>query len=257
MTQPTQLRLSKLCDKMRQFDYEEFKIRRVTELVNELQERGVQGLDTFVRKLLERLDNEDEYRDILKEGRFARILARNRFKQIEIEYTQKGPDVKARYNRRTVYFEITRKRENEEDRAIHQSKDSVGWILPYRLENILSTIQGKLGQLKDEELNIVVLWSDTVSLNNHDFEETIKCIQQEIDTAPQTYREMSGILFTTGGVSYSYGTPKQFHLFINDKADIKLPKHLANTLQSMTEKDPRKLRNEYQGLVAAMKRLSH
>lgn len=156
-----------------------------------------------------------------------------------------------------MYFEITRKRENEEDRAIHQSKDGVGWISPYRLENILSTIQGKLGQLKNRELNIVVLWSDTVSLNNRDFEETIKWIQQEIDTAPQIYRRMSGILFTTGGVSYSYETPKQFHLFSNDKADARLPNRLANKLQSMTEEDPRKLQKEYEGLVAAMKKLSH
>lgn len=252
-----QAKLNGLCEKMRQSGYEEFKINWAIEIVNELQKIGAQGLGTFVGKLLERLDNEDEYRDILREGRFARILARNGFKQIEIEYAKQGPDVKARYNKRTVYFEITRKRKNEEDKAIHQSKDGVGWISPYRLENILSTIQGKLGQLKDKDLNIVVLWSDTVSLNNRDFEETIKWIQQEIDTAPQIYRGMSGILFTTGGVSYSYETPKQFHLFSNDKSDAKLPNHLANKLQSMTEEDPRKLHKEYEGLVEAMKKHSH
>ena len=252
-----QIKLKGLCEKMRQACYEEPKINWVTALVNELQQRGVQGLDTFMRKLLERLDNENEYRDILKEGRFARVLARNGFKQIEIEYARQGPDVKAHYNRRTVYFEITRKRENEEDETIHQSKDGVGWISPYRLENILSTIQGKLQQLKDKELNIVVLWSDTVSLGDREFDEAVQEIQQEIDSASQTYRKVSGILFTTGGVSYSYETPKQFHLFSNDKADAKLPNHLANRLQSMTEEDPRKLLREYEGLVAAMKRHSH
>jgi len=243
---------------MHQAGYSDYMISRAVEIVNELQQRGVQGLGKFVGKLSKRLGNKEEYLDILKEGRFARTLARNRFKQIEIEHTKKGPDVKASYNRRTVYFEITRKRENEEDDAIHQSKDGVGWISPYRLENILSTIQGKRGQLKDGELNIVVLWSDTISLNEREFEEATRCIQQEIDATQQIYnRRMSGILFTTGGVSYSYGTPKQFHLFINDKADIKLPKHLANTLQSMTEEDPEKLRRGYEGRVAAMKRLSH
>jgi len=238
-------------------------IRLVTELMNELQGRDVKGLDSFMRKLSNNLGNKDNgegyyesYLDILKEGRLARILARNGFKQIEIEYAKKGPDVKARYNRLTVYFEITRKRENEEDRAIHQSKDGVGWISPYRLENILSTIQGKLGQLKNGELNIVVLWSDTVSFDNREFDEAIQGIQQEIETAPEAYRKLSGVLFTSG-VSYNYGIPKQFHLFINDKADVRLPNRLASKLQYMTEEDPRKLHRDYEGLVAAMKRLSH
>jgi len=252
-----QVELNGLCEKMRQAGYEEFKIDRVIKIISELQKRAVGGLDKLLKILSQRLSNKEEYSDILREGRFARILARNGFKQIEIEYAKKATDVKATYNRRTVYFEITRKRENEEDNAIHQSKEGVGWILPYRVENLLSTIQGKLRQLKDRELNIVVLWSDTVSLNNREFEETIKCIQQEIDTAPQIYRRMSGILFTTGGVSYSYGTPKQFHPFSNDKADVRLPNRLASKLQSMTEEDPRKLHKEYEGLVAAMKKHSH
>ena len=242
---------------MHQAGYSDYMISRAVEIVNELQQRGVQGLGKFVGKLSKRLGNKEEYLDILKEGRFARTLARNRFKQIEIEHTKKGPDVKASYNRRTVYFEITRKRENEEDDAIHQSKDGVGWISPYRLENILSTIQGKLRQLVDGQLNIVVIWGDTVSLNRRDFQEAVEYIQQEIDSAPEIYRRMSGILFTTGGVSYSYGTPKQFHPFSNDKADVRLPNRLASKLQSMTEEDPEKLRRGYEGRVAAMKRLSH
>jgi hypothetical protein len=243
---------------MHQAGYQDFKITRLEDLVKELSQNGVRGIDKFLKILSQRLSNdEEEYFDILREGRFARILARNGFKQIEIEYANKGPDVKAHYNSRTLYFEITRKRENKEDEEIHKSKDGVGWISPYRLENILSTIRDKLRQLVDGQLNVVVIWGDTVSLNNRDFEETIKWIQQEIDTAPQVYRRMSGILFTAGGVSYSYGTPKQFHLFSNDKADARLPNRLANKLQSMTEEDPRKLQKKYEDLVATMKKLSH
>jgi hypothetical protein len=54
----------------------------------------------------------------------------------------------------------------------------------------------------------VVLWSDTVSLGNREFEEAVQEIQQEIDTAPEAYRKLSGVLFTSG-VSYNYGIPKQ------------------------------------------------
>jgi hypothetical protein len=251
-----QAKLNGLCEKMRQSGYEEFKINWAIEIVNELQQIGVQGLDTFVGKLSERLDSEDEYRDILKEGRFARALVKNGFRKIEIEYTKQGPDVKAYYNKSIVYFEIRRIRENKDDKAIDLSKDGVGWISPYRIDNLRSIILDKKKQLKADELNIVVLWSDTRSLDKRKFEETAQVIQQEIDSASQTWRKVSGILFTTGGVSYSYGTPKQFHLFINDKADQKLPNHLANKLQSMTEEDPRKLHREYEGLVEAMKKHS-
>jgi hypothetical protein len=259
-----QVKLNGLFKKMSKAGYNDYIISQAIELTNELQQRGVQGLDRFVRKLSDNLGNKDNsedfyesYLDIRKEGRFARILVRNGFKKIEIEYTKKGPDVKTRYNRLTIYFEITRKRENEEDEAIHQSKDGVGWISPYRLENILSTIQGKLKQLKDGELNIVVIWSDTMSFGTRGFEEAVKFIQQEIDTTPERYRKMGGILFTTGGVSYTNRTPKQFHLFSNDKADARLPNRLANKLQSMTEEEPSKLQKEYQDRAAAMRKHSH
>jgi hypothetical protein len=229
-------KLNRICKEIRQAGYQEFKINRLIELVNELQQRGVRGIHKFLKRLSQNISNKEAYADIWREGRFARILARNGFNQIEIESISKGPDVKACYNRRTIYFEITRKRENEEDEAIHQSKDGVGWISPYRLDNLLSTVQGKLKQLKNRELNVLVLWADTVSLSTRDFKEVVKCVQQEIDAASGAYRRMSGILFTTG-VSYSYGTPKQFHLFNNDKADARLPKRLVNKLGSMTEED--------------------
>jgi len=252
-----QVKLNGLCEKMRQAGYEEFKIDRVIKIISELQKRAVGGLDKLLKILSQRLSNKEEYSDILREGRFARILARNGFKQIEIEYANKGPDVKAHYNSRTVYFEITRKRENEEDKALHQSKGGVGWISPYRLENILSTIRDKLRQLVDGQLNIVVIWGDTISLATRDFEEAVKWIQKEVDNAPETYnRRMSGILFTTG-VSYLNGTPKQFHLFSNDKADARLPNSLSNKLQFMTEEDPRKLKRGHENLAAAMRKHSH
>ncbi|MBM3120341.1 MAG: hypothetical protein FJ006_12510 [Chloroflexi bacterium] len=200
-----QAKLNGLCEKMRKAGYKEFPINKVIELVNELEQRGVLGIDEFLKILSQRLSSgEEEYRDILREGRFARILARNGFKQIEIEYAKQGPDVKAHYNKRTVYFEIRRIRENEEDKAIHRSKDGVGGISPYRIDNLCSIIQDKKKQLKSDELNIVVLWSDTGSLGDREFDEAVQEIQQEIDSASQTYRKLSGLLFTRA-VSYNYG----------------------------------------------------
>lgn len=251
MAKTTQPILNKLCDKMRQAGYEEFKINRVIKLVSELQKRAVGGIDKFLKILSQRLSRENEFFDILREGRFAQILVRNGFKRVAIEYSQKGPDVKATYNRRTVYFEITRKRENEEDRAIHQSKEGVGWISPYRLENILGTIQDKLRQLEDGELNIVVIWGDTITLSRHEIEEAIDYIQQEIKVDPNRYSKLSGVLFTSGRY-YDTKTNriKQFNLFRNDKAQKQLPSRLANKLERMTDEDNKNLLRDHEDLAA-------
>jgi hypothetical protein len=236
--------------------YNDDMISYAIELVNELQRKGACGLGRFTGKLSERLDNEDEYRDILREGRFAKILARNGFKQIEIEYLNKGPDVKAHYNSRTVYFEITRKRENEEDEAIHQSKDGVGWISRQKPVNIIRIIKNKCKKLRENELNILVIWSDTISIGRNTIAQVVQSLRQRIDRSPETYRGMSGILFTLG-MSYTNGIPKQFLLFSNDKADVRLTNGLPNKLQSMTEEDPRKLQRGHENLAAAMRKHSH
>ena len=102
----------------------------------------------------------------------------------------------------------------------------------------------------------MVIWGDTMSLSRRDFQEAVEYIQQEIDIAPERYRRMSGILFTIG-VSYHNGTPKQFHLFSNGKADAILPDRLANKLKSMTEEDRSKLQKDYENRVATMKKRSH
>ncbi len=138
-------------------------------------------LDRFIGKLSERLNNQDEYLDIVKEGRFAKILVRNGFKQIEIEYAKEGPDVKARYNRRILYFEITRKHENEEDEAIHQSKDGVGWISRQKPVNIIRIIKNKCNKLPENELNILVIWSDTISIGRSTIAQVVQSLRQRID----------------------------------------------------------------------------
>ena len=229
---------TKLCNKMRQAGYEEFKIKRVEKLVDELQQHGVQGLDTFVRKLAERVTNRQGYSDILKEGRFALILARNKFSQIQFEYSDKGPDLNANYNRRTVYFEVTR-RHSEVDEWAEQSQDVLP--PPDAPENIISRIQGKMSQLRSGEINIIVFWSDTVAVLVFEVKEAFEYIRQEINRNPGVYGKLSGVLFTTGGVNVA--TLKQFYLFTNNEASKRLPIRLVRKLESLCEKDRGKLQN--------------
>ena len=68
-------RLQELIKRMKELNYESFKVERIRKQVNELRRKGVHGVDRVVQKLLNSADNEEAYRDIEKEGRFAIILA--------------------------------------------------------------------------------------------------------------------------------------------------------------------------------------
>jgi len=241
---------TKLCNKMCQVGYKEFKIERVKKLVDELQQHGVQGIGTFIQKLTERVTNEQEYFDILMEGRFALILARNGFSQIQIEYCDEGPDLKATYNRRTVYFEVTR-RHSKVDEWAEQSEDALP--PPDDPENIIGRIQGKMSQLRSGEVNILVFWSDTVAVLESEMVEAFKYIYQEINCNPGVYGKLSGVLFTTGGVNVA--NLKQFYLFMNDKASKPLPIRLARKLESLCEEDRGRLQRKFDALSIAMREL--
>lgn len=239
---------TELCNKMRQAGYEEFKIERVKKLADELQQHGVQGIDAFVRILAERVTNEQGYSDILKEGRFALILARNKFSQIQIEYSSRGPDLKANYNRRAVYFEVTR-RHSEVDEWAEQSEDALP--PPDNPEAIIGRIQRKIRQLISGEINIIVFWSDTVAVLELEMEEAVKCIRQEINCNPGVYGKLSGVLFTTGGVDVA--RLKQFYLLTNNKASKRLPIRLARKLEFLCEEDRGRLQGKFDALAIAMR----
>jgi len=239
---------TRLCSKMRQAGYKKFKIERIKKLVDELQQHGVQGIDRFVQKLVERVTNEQEYFDILMEGRFALILARNGFSQIQIEYFDEGPDLKANYNRRTVYFEVTR-RHSEVDEWAKQSADALP--PPDNPENIIGRIQGKMSQLRSGEVNILVFWSDTVAVLESEMREAFEYIYQEINCNPGVYGKLSGVLFTTGGVNVA--NLKQFYLFTNNKASKLFPIRLARKLESLCEEDRGRLQKKFDALFIAMR----
>jgi len=228
-----------------------YVVMRVKRLVDKLQQRGICSIDKFLQKLFDSAHNKEDYLDILMEGRFAIILARNKFSEIHIEYCEAGPDLKANYNDNTVYFEITRRRPTEDDQAI-QSR--AAFVSRDRAENIISKIQGKLRQLQNDEINIVVVWSDTIRLSQHELEKAFEYIKQEIKDDPEKYKDLGGVLFTEGG-GVDVATLKQFYLFKNDNASKPLGTRLAEKLESLHEQNPKKLQKEWEAIAAAIKRL--
>lgn len=246
-------RLQNLIGRMKELGYKEHWIRLTVEYVNQLQGKGMLGVDKFVRRLERCTKGNDkrEYWDVLMEGRFAAILASNNFSGIEVEYSSKGPDIKAEWNGNTIYFEVTRKRskvdewaEQPEDLELPSSKP----------EDIITIIQGKMGQLQSGEINIVVFWSSTLAVLEPDMKEAFRFIRQEINQNPQTYEKLSGILFTEDGGT-DVVTMKQFYLFKNEKASKPIGTRLGRKLESLHERDLNELRREVEALTATLKRI--
>lgn len=248
-------RLQRLIGKMEKANYKncdkDYMMGLVKKRIDELQQRGVYCVDRFLQKLLSRANNKEDYLDILMEGRFAIILARNKFSEIHIEYCKKGPDIKANWNRNTIYFEVTRKRPNEEDERV---KNRAAFVSRDRAENIISKIQGKLQQLQSDEINIVVVWSDTIRWSQHELEKAFEYIKQEIKDDPEKYKDLGSVLFTNGG-GVDTATSKQFYLFKNNDASKQLGNCLAEKLDNLHEQDLKKLQREWKEIAAAMKRL--
>jgi len=233
----------------------EHMARLAEKRINELQQSGVNYVDRFVQKLLHSIDiGKEEYLDILMEGRFAIVLVRNGFSQIEIEFCDKGPDLKARWNRKTIYFEVTRKRPSEDDKRFSHPGAGPYWVTPAESQDILGKIQGELRQLKPSELNVIVLWCDTPEWSWHVVEEAHKYIQQEICTDPNSYADLGAILFTEGG-GVDQTTLKEFYLFENNKASKPAGSRLAKKLKSLHERDIRQLKREKKELEAALIRM--
>jgi vesicle coat complex subunit len=243
--------LQKLTKGMKKLGYNSHMIGLAEKCINELQQKSVHGVNKFIQKLLSRVTEKEAYLDIFTEGRFAIILTRLKFSKIHIEYCDKGPDIKADWDNSTVYFEVTRSRPSEDDLAVQAA---AAFVSQDTAENTISKIQGKIQQLQNDEINIVVLWSDTVNLDARLLKEAFEYFKQEIKQNPGTYKDLSAILFTEGEESYQT-TLKKFYLLKNDEARKPLGICLTRKLKSLQKQNFKKMQREWEVTAAAMKRL--
>lgn len=239
----------KLFRKMQELNYGSYMIDVAKKRIKELQENGV-PTDKFVQKLLDRVSEKEAYLDIMIEGRFAVILARNGFSRIQIEHNRKGPDIKAQYNRSTVFFEVKRYRATKQDEEVQKK---AAFVAEKKCGNVILNINDKLSQLQIGALNIIVLWSDTVGCSVHVVRQAGGYLQKQPDYHKK-YRDLSGILFTNGGVNMS--TLRQCYLvFRNPLASKAIKPRLSTKLESLRERGINELQREYHQLVASMERV--
>lgn len=225
------------CDK-------DYMARLAEERIGRLQQSGVYCVDRFVQKLAKSVGDKEQYLDILMEGRFAIILARNGFKEIYIAYCSQGPDIKAEYNRQTIYFEVTRRHAAEDEWT---GEFGAAGLSPERPEDVVDKIRHKLGQLEDGKVNIVVLASDRANLGKRDVEGA--AILQELCNHSR-FGDLSGVLFTESGG----GKATSFCLFKNDRALRQIGTRLHKKLKSLSEVDSKELQKKMDEMADALRR---
>jgi hypothetical protein len=237
---PADSRPQRLIERMRKANYDGRIIKFAEKLITELQQTGVYYIDRFIQKLMDRANNDQEFFDILMEGRFALLLAANKFSRTYLEHADDEPDVKSDWDEGTVYFEVTRRRPNKEDRRFTQpGAHFVGPTRNDATEIVLGRIQDKLGQLKVGGINVVVYCSENVSVGEPDMEEAFKYIREEINGDPERYLHLSGVLFSESVVDMSLKVPLTrlglggFRVFVNNNASRPLVTSLKAKLESM------------------------
>jgi len=227
-----QQRLEILINSMTQAGYETFRIQRVEKLVKELQKSSVNGVPTFIQLLTKKVakSKRQEFLDIFVEGQFCEILAKNGFSQIYIEWCRDGPDIKANYNRQTVYFEVTKRNPDKEQDSWEESEAHSG--SSDSPEYIIDRIRKELKHFSNGERNVVVYWSSSIRSSSVEVREAFRYIGRKIDENPQAYHELSAILFTEA-LGFDVQTLNEFYLFKNDRASKPLGIRLSRKLKSL------------------------
>ena len=77
-----------------------------------------------------------------------------------MEPFHQGPDIRAQFNDAQVFFEVKRRRPNKDDSLLLKTAGPFLYEKPETVNDIISV---KLRQLREDESNVLVIWSDTIS----------------------------------------------------------------------------------------------
>jgi len=115
----------------------------------------------------------------------------------------------------------------EDDQELAKSGGSV-MASPVSTDSVNDIISEKLRQLQDGEINVLVIWSNTVKLGRPEIEEGFKNIRQEVKGTAVKYRKLSAIMLIQDETRDLAMLGKV--LFLNDSASRQLPDSIITAL---------------------------
>lgn len=218
--------------------YSEEEIYSVVLLVKDLEKYA--DVKLFQRKLFNALTQKEQYLDIWAEGKVALILAFSGFEVTLYPFGHEGVDLRVAwqdYNLQPFFVEVARFRENYQTREELKKAIEKGILVPYGrgekdVEAVYQKIITEAAQLPRNEIGLVFLKSDNVTIEDVEFEPATMYLQ-ELVSKNSTYTRLSGVLFDSGWVKTLTG--ERFHLWRNPKAEMPIDDVLAAKLIRLKE----------------------
>jgi len=170
----------------------EDRIRNVIipHLILELRKEGIAGLEEYERRLQDNAGNEKVFRDLLFEADAALMFSRHGFKVT----IQERPDLRIDWNDEIVYAEVTHFSEKKQDRIDEQNMQRSEDLVPTGIltptegceawEQIVKVAIGKVDQYKEDAPNILVVATDSDSVDGNILPTAVHLYNQEAARSP-------------------------------------------------------------------------
>jgi hypothetical protein len=166
----------------------------IPHLIAELRKEGIAGLVEYERRLRDNARNEEVLGDLLFEADAALMFSRHAFKVT----IRERPDLRIDWNDEAVYAEVKHFREKEQDRTDEQtmrrSEDLVptGILTPTEgceaWEQIAKVAIGKVDQYKEDAPNILVIATDSNSVNGSILPTVVHIYDEQANSDPRLHR---------------------------------------------------------------------
>jgi hypothetical protein len=246
----TETRLAKLVESLTS-RFEAARADHVRRLLTDLLASQVGGLDRFIKKL-ERsvgLDDTSEFNGTIREGVYARYLARNGGRPTFEPQGATGPDLGVEVKTAVTNLEIKRLLDSP---VLSPTEDLESWYNDEtdstfdpggqdRLTDKLRAIMiDAAKQLVRGEPNIVVLSDWSVSVTRGNFRRAIELLQEEI-ALNGTYGRISAVQYDSNWLQAT-----NTYLWLNPSAEVLLPEPIVELLESVA-------RDKNQAYTARMK----
>jgi hypothetical protein len=148
-----------------------FQERYVRRLCKHLSDFSIENVDQYVKDLRKYIGNADDLMDHAMEGQFALGFAIRGAKVKMQPNGSKGPDLFVIDNDVSSFIEISCFRRDEGlEKCLYWKDGESLKVYPDGVHEVYSKIIGKIGQLIDGQINLILLFSRHVARENIDFE---------------------------------------------------------------------------------------
>jgi len=126
-----------------------------------LLQASVNNIEPYLRDLKNYIGNYEQFSDHFFEGKVALGLATPDSVVVFRPCGSEGPDLRVDFAQERIFVEVTRLREDTHVTELLRAYNSTLPEYPHDEEGLRSKIEGKLRQAKQDEINLLVIFSES------------------------------------------------------------------------------------------------